>query len=89
MDVGWELQSSPKLNQQDFYTFWVVNSKRPNHEGSVTIGYFSVNRHTANIWDDDNEQLVSTSELEGVEKILRRARHIDEKTVAKFGSIRP
>jgi hypothetical protein len=88
MDVGWEQDMSPKLNQRDFYTYWVVNSKRPNVEGSVTVGYFSVNRHTAEVWNDNNEQ-VDTSELAGIERILRRAHHIDEETLHKFSSLRP
>lgn len=91
MDVGWELQTSPKLNQRDFYTYWVVNSKRPNVEGSVTVGYFSVNKHTAEVWDDNNEKVKvpDAGELEGVERILRRAHHIDEETLHKFSSLRP
>jgi hypothetical protein len=91
MDVGWELQTSPKLNQPDFYTYWLVNSKRPNVEGSVTLGYFSVNKHTAEVWDDNNEKVKvpEAGELEGVERILRRAHHIDEETLHKFSSLRP
>jgi hypothetical protein len=88
MDIGWE-QTDPKLNQQDFYTFWVYNSKRPTENGSVTVGHFSVNKHTAEVWGDDNEKPISTNDLEGIERILRRAHHIDESTVRKFGSIRP
>jgi hypothetical protein len=88
MDVGWEREKNPKLNQRDFYTYWVVNSKRPNVQGSVTIGYFSVNRHTAEVWDDNGKR-VDNSELAGIEKILRQAHHIDEATLRKFGSLRP
>jgi len=89
MDIGWELETSPKLNQQDFYTFWVVNSKRPNVQGSVTIGYFSVNKHTAEVWDDDREKLMSSSELEGIQRILRQAHHIDETTLRRFSPLQP
>lgn len=89
MDIGWELETSPQLNQKDFYTFWVVNSKRPNVEGSVTIGYFSVNKHNADVWDDDNKKTVSTVEIEGVKRILRQAHYIDKSTVQKFALLRP
>ena len=89
MDVGWELQTSPKLNQRDFYTYWVFNLKRQNVEGSVTIGYFSVNKHTAEVWDNGNEKVVDAEDLEGVEKILRRAHLIDKETLDKFSSLRP
>jgi hypothetical protein len=89
MDIGWELQTSDKLNQRDFYTFWVINSKRPNTAGSVTVGYFSVNKHTAEVWDTNSDRVVGAAEIEGVQRILRRAHHIDEETLHKFGSLRP
>jgi hypothetical protein len=89
MDIGWELQTSPKLNQEDFYTFWVVNSKRPIVQGSDTVGYFSVNKHTAEVWANDKEKTVTTAELKGIEKILRKAHHIDDAALRKFGSLRP
>ena len=76
MDVGWELQTSPKLNQRDFYTYWVVNSKRPNVEGSVTVGYFSVNKHTAEVWDDNNEKV----KVPGRWRIRRRRENLAPST---------
>ena len=79
MDIGWELQTSDKLNQRDFYTFWVINSKRPNTAGSVTVGYFSVNKHTAEVWDTNSDRVVGAAEIEGVQRILRRAHHIDNR----------
>jgi hypothetical protein len=88
MDVGWERETSPKLNQRDFYTFWVVNSKRPNVQGSVTVGHFSVNKHTAEVWDD-NDKRVESSELTGIARILRQAHHIDEGTLHKYSLLRP
>src|SRR5580704_17869111 len=89
MDIGAELETNQKLNQQDFYTFHVFNSKRTNVQGSTTVGYFSVNKHTAEIWDDNNQRKVSTAELEGIQRILRQAHHIDASTVRKFGTLRP
>jgi hypothetical protein len=85
MDIGSEVNQ----NQQDFYTFQVFNSKRTNGQGSTTIGYFSVNKHTAEIWDDNNQKRVSTTELEGIQRILRQAHRIDASTVRKFGALRP
>src|SRR5690242_11186417 len=89
MDVGWELEPGNRLDKEDFYTFWVVNSKRPNVEGSVTVGYFSVNKHTAVIWDDDTGKTVSATELAGIQRILRQAHHIDQSILQKFSSLRP
>jgi hypothetical protein len=88
-DIGWELQTSPDLNQEDYFVFWVVNSKRPNVNGSVTIGYYSVNKHTADIWDDNFGSFVKGTELEGVQAILRRAHHIDGATTEQYRSRRP
>jgi len=89
MDVGWEQQQSPSLNLDDFFVFWVVNAKRKDVHGSVTIGFFSVNKHTADIWDNDLGDFVATPELQGVQRILREAHHIDEAIMEKFRSRRP
>jgi hypothetical protein len=88
-DIGWELQTSTDLNQEDYFVFWVVNPKRPNVNGSVTIGYYSVNKHTADIWDDNFGKFIEGAELEGVQAILRRAHHIDEATIQQYRSRRP
>jgi len=89
MDVGWELQTGPKLNQADFYTFWVVNSSRPHVEGSVTVGYFGVNKHSAEVWSLDKGEFVSAPEIGGVQRIIRRAHSIDDALVRKYHSRRP
>ncbi len=88
-DIGWELQTSPDLNQKNYFVFWVVNSKRPNVNGSVAIGYYSVNKNTADIWDDNFGSFVKGAELEGVQAILRRAHHIDDATIEQYRSRRP
>ncbi|HTS11459.1 MAG TPA: hypothetical protein VMH00_05025 [Candidatus Limnocylindrales bacterium] len=89
MDIGSELQTNNKLNQDDFYTFWVINTKRDCASCSVTIGYFSVNKHTADLWDTSNMQLVKSTEIEGIQKIIRKARRIDADTIREFGSRAP
>lgn len=89
MDVGWELQKSPKFNQKDFYTFWVVNAKRPHVEGSVTVGFFDVNKHTGEIWDEGLEKFVTSPDIAGVQQILRNAHGIDTSTLAKYHSAKP
>src|SRR5713101_5511696 len=86
MDVGWEMETSPRLKREDFFTFWVVNAKRPHVDGSVTIGFFSVNKHTADIWDHGLEEFVVSTELEGIQTILRKAHHIDEAAIKKYRS---
>jgi len=89
-DVSWERESSPRLNQSDYFVFWVMNA-RPNPYGSSTIGYFAVNKHTADIWEcggdeEINKGPVKSPEIEGVQKILREAHHIDQQTVHKYRS---
>ncbi len=80
MDVGWELQDQNRDHypKGEYYVFWLVNNKRVS-AGSTTIGYYAVNKHTGEIWNTDLDQLVSSSELEGVQKILRRAHGVDDK----------
>ncbi|HTR66958.1 MAG TPA: hypothetical protein VMH85_14365 [Terriglobales bacterium] len=80
VEVGWELDRSPKFNQQDFFCFWVMDVTR-KVEGSVTVGWFFVNRHTADVWDDGLEKYVLSRDLEGIQKILRQAHRIDEETL--------
>ena len=89
MDVGWELQTGPKFNRKDFYTFWVVNAKRPNVEGSVTVGYFDVNKHTGEVWDEGLERFVVSPDLAGVQVILRKAHGIDASSLAKYHLAKP
>jgi hypothetical protein len=88
-DISWERQSSPRLNQSDYFVFWVTNA-RPNPYGSSTIGYFAVNKHTADVWecggDGIDTEAVTSPEIVGVQKILREANHIDEASVQKYRS---
>jgi hypothetical protein len=83
-DIIWERESSPRENQSDYFVFWVMNA-RPNPYGSSTIGYFAVNKHNADVRECGEDEMVVTSpEIEGVQKILRRAHHIDQGTVQKY-----
>jgi hypothetical protein len=83
MDIGWELQTAKELNQADYYTFWVYNAKRVVN-GSVTIGYFAINKHTADIWEATSEEPVTSTELEGIQTILRKIHYIDEDTINRY-----
>ncbi len=87
MDVAWALETGPELNQKDFYNFWVVNAKRKGHSGSVTVGYFSVNKYTADVLDA-RQQYVVTPELQGVQRILRKGHGIDEAAIREYRSRR-
>lgn len=85
--VSWELEDSDKLNQKDFFNFWVLGP--PNPYGSSTIGYFGVNKHTAEVWDTPLFRRVDDSELKGVQDILRRAHGVDAQTIEKYHEVRP
>jgi hypothetical protein len=86
LDIAMEAQSSPHLNQADYYYFWVYNAKRELANGSVTIGYYAVNKHTADVWDTDEKRKLSSKPLLGVQKIVRESHHIDEGTMEKYRS---
>ena len=83
-EIGWELQTSAEVSGSDSFVFYVYNATRPSG-GSVTIGYFAVDKHTADIWEDDvPPKLVASREIEAVQKILRRAHHIDDAFLKKY-----
>jgi hypothetical protein len=86
MEVGWELERSAKWNQRDYFFFWVYNTRRPE-AGSVTIGHFAVNKHTADVREMLLDTIVEDHELQGVQNILRRAHGIDERTIKKHRNL--
>lgn len=82
-DVGVELQSDAKLNQTDYYYYWVYDARHTSH-GSVTIGYYAVNKHTGEVWDTDQKKELSATLLSGVQRLLRRAHGISDGTIAAY-----
>jgi len=86
--VGWELQSNPELNQKDFFVFYVYDLSAPD-SGSPTIGYFAINKHTADVWDMSAERSVESEDLLAVQKILRRGHCVDETVLKTYASKKP
>jgi len=86
LDIAMEQQTSPQLNQANYYYFWVYNAKRRQSAGSVTIGYYAVNKHTGQIWDTDEKKEISSKLVRGVQAIIRRSHHIDEATTEKYAN---
>jgi len=84
-DIAMEQQTSAQLNQADYYYFWVYNAKRQSN-GSVTIGYYAVNKHTADVWDTVEQKRISSRLMVGVQRIIRESHHIDEDTMGKYRS---
>lgn len=88
-DIAWVLQTNNKLDQANFYYFWVIDTVHKNAVGSVTVGYFSVNKWTADVEDDDEYSVVTSKEIAGVQKIIREEHHIDQATIEKYRRLNP
>jgi hypothetical protein len=86
LDIAMEAQTSAQLNQADYHYFWVYNVKRKQSDGSVTIGYYAVNKHTAEVWDTDEKKQISSKLVLGIQRILRESHHIDEAAMEKYRS---
>lgn len=85
-DVGMERQTSSQLDQANYYYFWIYDSKRQQLSGSVTVGYYAVNKHTGQVWDTETRKEVSSGLMKGVQAIIRRSHGIDESTLAKYSN---
>ncbi len=81
MDVSWDPVTAPERKSTDFYEFWVT-------KGSDLIGFFSVNIHTGDVWQD-TAMLVRDPELATAQDVLREAHHIDDLTIKRFQGLKP
>jgi hypothetical protein len=78
-DVGWDLERS-SIQSADSFRFQVFNAKRKCPEGcSTTIGYFAVDKRTAQVEDLDAQRIVTDEEIRGVQAILRKEHHLASK----------
>ncbi len=87
-DISWEVEAGPAQNTKDFYTFYVVGPIAEG-EASSTIGHFSVNKHTADVWDTVFNKLTVGADLAGIQKILREGHHIDARTIQRYRGVNP
>jgi|SRR2546430_1061095 len=90
-DVALEPQTSAQYNQADYFYFWVYEAGRqqatgavPRAGGSVTIGYYAVNKRTGDVWDTVEKKQLSGGLLLGVQKIIRQSHHIAEDTIERY-----
>ncbi len=91
-DVDAEPQTSPKLDQTIFFTFWLVRTGKKARclAWPVDVSYFSVNKRTGSVWDDMPEpHRVTSSTVNGVLKIIRRKNGITEATLRKYDALKP
>lgn len=86
--VRWELQTSPQLNQANFFVFYVYDVGAAS-SSSPTIGYFAVNKHTAEVWDMGVAGYVKNPDLLGVQQILRKGHCIADMEIKRYTSERP
>ena len=91
-DVEAEWQRSSKLDQTNFFTFWLVRTgkKVGCSTWPIDVSYFSVNKRTGSVWDDMPEShRVTSSTLNGVLKIIRRRNGINKATLRKYDALKP
>jgi hypothetical protein len=97
MDVKWDVQTGATMNDKDYYFFWIYNvtAQRQRDIGSISVGNFAVNKHTADMraWQVSNEVfnggdgvLVTTTELERLQEELRKKHGIDSALIQEYRS---
>jgi hypothetical protein len=97
MDVKWDVQSVATMNNQDYYFFWIYNAtaQKERDIGSISVGNYAVNKHTADVraWQvshdvsyGDDGVLVSTNELEQLQGELRKRHGIDSTGIQRYRS---
>jgi len=97
MDVKWDVQAVPTMNNQDYYFFWIynVNAQKERDIGSISVGNYAVNKHTADVraWQvshdvsyGDDGVLVTSNELERLQEELRKRHGIDSTVIQRYRS---
>ena len=97
MDVKWDVQDVATMNNQDYYFFWIYNvtAQKERDIGSISVGNYAVNKHTAEVraWQvspdvsyGDDGVLVTTNELEQLQGELRKRRGTDSTAIQRYRS---
>lgn len=95
MEVKWDVQAVQTMNNKVYYFFWIYNvtAQKQGDIGSISIGNYAVNKHTADIraWQVSNDTsygddgvLVTTNELERLQKELRKKHGIDFSSIQEY-----
>ncbi len=86
-DVVMELSPPSKElgNAFLYYRMGDYKSKSPSN----LVGFFAVNKYTAQVWDTDGHVEVSDAVLRGIQAIIRKANHIDARAMAQYGRLKP
>jgi hypothetical protein len=97
MDLKWDVQAVPTLNNKVYYFFWVYNTtaQKQGDIGSISVGNIAVNKHTADVrvWQvsydtyyGDDGVLVNATDLERLQNELRKRHAIDSTAVQQYRS---
>ncbi len=86
-DVGMDLESRANAPGEDFYYYQLRDSKAPRR--GQLVGNFAVNKHTAQVWDNDQHQQLHGAVLSGVQAIIRRTHNIDQVALRRYGGKKP
>src|SRR6266853_2323439 len=51
MDVKWDVQTVPTMNNKLYYFFWIYNvtAQKARDISSISVGNYAVNKHTADV----------------------------------------
>src|SRR5712664_3362986 len=97
IDVKWDVQAVPTMNNTDYYFFWIYNAtaQKERDIGSISVGNYAVNKHTADVkrWQvshdvsfGDDGVLVNTNALERLQGELRKNRGVTTTTIQEYRS---
>jgi WD40 repeat protein len=95
MDVKWDVRAVPTMNNRDYYFFWIYNvtAQKESDVGSISVGNYAVNKHTADVrvWQvsydvfyGDDGILVSSNELERLQEELRKKHGVDSTSIQEY-----
>src|SRR5258707_1912206 len=97
MDVRWDVQAVPTMNNRDYYFFWIYNAtaQKERDIGSISVGNYAVNKHTADVrlWQvshdvsfGDDGALITGKELERLQEELRKKHGITSASIQEYRS---
>ena len=88
-DVAWTPEVNKEYDLANFYEFWVVGTGQREAPGSITVGYFAVNKHTGDVWEVASGEHIAGPQLSGVQKIIRKHHNIGRAVLNNFSGLRP
>lgn len=95
MVVKWDVQAVTTMNNKVYYFFWIYNvtAQKQGDIGSISVGNYAVNKHTADVrvWQvshdvfhGDDGVLVTAKELERLQEELRKKHGINSTSIQEY-----